>query len=294
VIENLRITSTSGAALSVEGFSNVVVRDVEILHTGGPGISFSNADGIRIERVHVVHAGAPPSGQNPSDQAINISGYSSTGVVITHVKLERGSSGVYLLESPGANVSFVEGHDFRGPFPRGQLVQFDKCPDAVLEDFSCENPAAESWPEDNVSVYQSSNVTVRRGLIVGNNSPAGVGVMFELSDGTSTGGLAEDIDTLDMGNGSFSGYPARDVVFRRTRARDNHCEGQAGRDPPLSNALVWAGSPDSENLAIFESHYFALCNPGNTVWDQTSFSTIEVSEQDFTPRAALSEVFCWE
>jgi len=153
---------------------------------------------------------------------------------------------------------------------------------------------ASSWPEDNVSVYRSSNVSVRRGLISGNNSSSGVGVMFELSDGTSSGGLAEDVDTVDMGNGSFSGYPARDVIFQRTRARDNHCSGQAGRDPPASNALVWAGSPDSTNLSILDSHYFNLCNPGNTVWDQSVFTKIEVAAQDFVPRAPIREKFCWE
>lgn len=294
VIEKLRITSTSGTALEIDGFANVVVRDVEILHQGGPGLAFSNAPGLRVERVRVVHTGAPAKGANASDEAVNISGYASSGVVITHVKLEKGSSGVYFLETPGAKLSFVEGHDFRGPFPRGQLVQFDKSPGSLLEDFSCENPPNESWPEDNVSIYRSSNVTVRRGLIVGNNSPSGVGVMFELSDGTSQGGLAEDVDTVDMGNGSFSGYPARDVVFRRTRARDNHCTGQAGRDAPLSNALVWAGSPESQNLTIEDSKYFALCNPNNLVWDQSVFTKIETTKQDFAPREPIRVKLCWQ
>lgn len=173
-------------------------------------------------------------------------------------------------------------------------MQFDKSSDGVLEDFSCINPPDSSWPEDNVSVYRSSNVTVRRGLLSGNNSPSGVGVMFELSDGTSSGGLAEDVDTVDQGNGSFSGYPAKDVVFRRTRARDNHCVGQAGRDAPLSNVLVWAGSPDSSNLTLEDSRYFGLCNPGNTVWDQSVFTKVDIQEEDFTPRAPIVETFCWE
>jgi hypothetical protein len=242
----------------------------------------------------VVHTGAPATGASPDDGRVNIVGYGTTGLVIQHVKLERGSSGIYLIQSPGAKLSYIEGHDFRGPFPRGQLVQFDKSPDGLLEDFSCINPPASSWPEDNVSVYRSSNVTVRRGLLSGNNSPTGVGVMFELSDGTSSGGLAEDVDTVDQGNGSFSGYPAKDVVFRRTRARDNHCSGQAGRAAPSSNSLVWAGSPDSTNLTLEDSRYFNLCNPGNTVWDQSVFSKVEISEEDFTPRSPIVETFCWE
>jgi hypothetical protein len=294
VFEKLRITSTNGAALTIHGHSDVVVRDVEILHAGGPGIDAADAPGLTIQRVHVVHTGAPTTGANDSSDLVNIDAYSSANVTIEHVLLERGSSGIYLVQSPGAALHFIEGHDFRGPFPRGQVVQFDNSPNSLLEDFSCENPVQSSWPEDNVSVWRSSDVTVRRGLLVGNNSPAGVGVMFELSDGVSTGGLAEDVDTVDMGNGSFSGYPASGVVFRRTRARENHCAGQAGRDAPLSNSLVWAGSPDSSNLSIETSSYFALCNPGNLVWDQSVFSSVDISESDFTPRAPIRETFCWQ
>jgi hypothetical protein len=294
VIEKLRITSTSGAALTIHGHANVVVRDVEILHAGGPGIDASNAPGLLIQRVHVVHTGAPPKGPNPSADLVNISIYSSDNVTIEHARLERGSSGIYLVQSPGAKLGWIEGHDFRGPFPRGQVVQFDNSPNSSLADFSCEDPPDTSWPEDNVSVWRSSNVSVQRGFIDGNNSPTGVGVMFELSDGTSSGGLAEDVDTVDMGNGSFSGYPARDVTFRRTRARDNHCSGQAGRAAPSSGSLVWAGSPDSQNLAIEQSSYYALCNPQNLVWDKSVFTTVDISKADFTPRAPIREHFCWE
>jgi hypothetical protein len=266
-----------------------VIRDVEILHEGGPASTFERAR-LRIERAHVVHTGAPAKGANPSAGAVNLSGYASSGAVINHVKLERGSSGVYLLESPAATLSFVEGHDFRGPMPRGQLLQLDKSPDAVLEDFSCENPVEESWPEDNVSIYQSSNVTVRRGLIIGNNSPSGVGVMFELSDGVTHGGLAEDVDTLDMGNGSFSGYPARDVVFRRTRARDNHCTGRRARSAAVERASGRA--PDSQNLSI-EDRATLRSAIRQHVGSERIFRDRD-DRGGLHPRQPIREKFCWE
>eukprot|EP01043_Picozoa_sp_COSAG02_P026464 COSAG02_NODE_1526_length_12092_cov_10.672392_6_plen_170_part_00 len=43
--------------------------------------------------------------------------------------------------------------------------------------------------EDSISLWRSSNVTVRRGLIDGNNSPTGVGVMFEQDDRSKHGGV---------------------------------------------------------------------------------------------------------
>jgi hypothetical protein len=183
----------------------------------------------------------------------------------------------------------------RGPFPRGQCVQLDKSDNVILEDFSYERVAGVSWEEDNISAYNSSNVTIRRGLIDGNNSPSGVGVMIEQTDGSKSGGLVEDVDTLRMGNGAFSGYPARNVTFRRTRTRQNICTSQDGRGTPLSNALNWAGEPSrSSNLRVENSSYFALCNPNNLVWDRNKFSLVDIRSADFTPRSPIRVDFPWE
>lgn len=291
VIEYLRVTSTSGPAITVAGFDDVTIRNCEVRHQGGPGIEVSGASGVRIENVAVEHTGAPSSGANDGDDRNNIEAYSAQNLRIDRVRLSRGSSGVYMVESSSAHLSFVEGHDFRGPFPRGQLAQFDKSDDCILEDFSAENPATTSWVEDNVSVYRSSNCTIRRGLLDGNNSPSGVGVMFELSGGIGAGGLCEDVDAIRMGNGCFSGYPASGVTFRRTRCRENICTDQ-GRGAPLSGGLGWAGSPESSELRIETSSYYDLCH--SLVWDESVFTEIDLTEADFAPREPVRLQFCWE
>ena len=291
LIERLRITAHGSAGITVGGLSDVVIQDCEILHDGAHGIDFSSAPGLTIRRTRVVHTGAPDSGPNPSSGLNNIQGYDSSDVTIESVRLDRGSSGIYLLESPRARMRFIEGHDFRGPLPRGQLVQLDDSDDASLEDFWCDNPAATSWPEDNVSVYVSSNVTVRRGLITGNNAPTGAGVKFD----SAIGGLCEDVDTFDMGNGSFSSEEASGVAFVRTRARENHCEGQAGREPPASGGLVWGASPGSSEIRIEASRYYDLCNPDNLVWDtDVVVPPVDLVEEDFALRAPTVVDFCWE
>lgn len=205
--------------------------------------------------------------------------------------LTGGSSGVYLVGCPNASIRFVEGHDFRGPFPRGQLVQFDDSGGGILDDFSVVNPRDTSWPEDNVNVYRSLDVEIRRGLVDGNNSPSGVGVIF---DGDLATGIVEDVDAVRMGNGCFSDYAGSDgVIFRRTRCRENVCEDQ-GRGEPLSNALMGAGNPSFREIRIEDSTYFAACNPDNIVWPEESFAVIEVTESDFDPRPPLALRFCWE
>lgn len=290
VIELLRIVSTNGPAIDVDGYSGVVIRNVEIRHAGGAGIRFANADGIHIENVSIEHTGAPASGQNPSSDLNNIDGYGSAAPVVTHVRLTRGSSGIYLNQCPDSNLSFIEGHDFRGPFPRGQVVQWDTSDRGKLEDFSVVNPST-SWPEDNVNMYKSMDMQVRRGFIDGNNSPSGVGAIF---DGDTSTGVVEDVDAVHMGNGCFSAYAGgTNIVFRRTRCRDNIC-GDQGRGAPLSNALMWSGHPGYTDLKIEASTYFAACNPNNIVWPANTFSVLEIAEQDFAPRATISNGFCWE
>ncbi len=289
IIEKLRITSNGDAAISIEDFKGVIVRDVEIRHSTGVGIEFVNADDLRIENVSIEFTGAPAKGQNPSDSFNNIAGFQSAGVHINHARVTRGSTGIYLQACPGSALQWIEGHDFRGPFPRGQLVQWNNSNDALLEDFSVVDDAS-SWTEDNVNVYQSFNATVRRGLVDGNNSPAGVGVIF---DGDTSTGLVEDVDAVHMGNGCFSNYAGADKnIFRRTRCRDNICTDQ-GRGLPLSNALMWAGNPTETHLRLEDSTYFNSCN-GNVLWPEESFEVHELTEKDFTLRPEVKVALCWE
>ncbi|MBW2457559.1 MAG: right-handed parallel beta-helix repeat-containing protein [Deltaproteobacteria bacterium] len=290
IVEELRITSTNGAAITIEGHDNVIIRNVEILHSGGQGIVISGAGNALVQDVSIENTGAPSTGQNPSEAHVNIYCYQSTGFTAERVRLTRGSAGIYLQECGQSNMSFIEGHDFRGPFPRGQVVQWNNSDDGLLEDFSVENPP-ESWPEDNVNAYQSLNVTIRRGLVDGNNSPSGVGVIF---DGDNSTGLVEDVDAIRMGNGCFSNYAGADGnVFRRTRCRENICTDQ-GRGVPLSGALMWAGLPSGTQTRIEESAYYDACNPSNIYWPASSFAVVELAEVDFTLREPIRLTFCWE
>lgn len=289
IVEKLRITSTKDDALTITGHANVIVRDVQILHCGGSGINFAEATNLHVSNVSILDTCAPAKGAFPDGvEEDGIHGYDSTGVMIDHVRVEKESSGLYLLQCNGIQLSFIEGHDFRGPFPRGQLAQFDKCDAPILQDFSCENDPVTSWPEDVVSVYHSNGATVRRGIVDGNNSTNGVGIMFEGSDD----GLCEDVDAVHQADGCFSAYPGNNDVFRRTRARDNFCTDQ-GRGLPASGGLAWAGSPDSTHLHLESSNYHALCK-SQYVWDTTVFDAIDITDVDFTPRAPQRLSFCWE
>ncbi len=292
VVENLLITANGSPGIDVSGFSNVVIRNVEVRHAGAYGIPLDHAPGARLENVVVTHTGAPAAGANPSADLDNIYVASSAGITVDGARLTRGSSGIYLVSSPMSVLRNIEGHDFRGPFPRGQLVQWDSSDDGLLELFSVVNPSDTAWTEDDVNVYKSLRVTVRQGLVDGNNSPTGVGVIF---DGDTSTGLVEDVDAVRMGNGCFSDYAGADGnVFLRTRCRDNICTSQQGRGVPNSNALMWCGKPGATAIRNESATYFNACNPGNIVWPASSFAVSDVTEADFMLRPALALRMCWE
>lgn len=291
VIENLHIVAKGAPGIRVEGKKNVVVRNVWIEHEGAVGIALANADGARIESVFVDHVGAPASGKADSADRNNLDCYASKAIVVKGARVRRGSSGLYLNQCPNAQLTQIEGYDFRGPFPRGQLVQFNASDDGLLDGFYALDGHT-SWTEDNVNVYKSVRVTIRNGLIDGNNSPSGVGVIF---DGDTGAGVVEDVDAVHMGNGCFSNYAgASGNVFRRVRCRDNLCESQDGRGAPSSNALMFCGKPGSTaNTRLEAAKYFGSCN-GNVSWPNDSFSPLELTKEDFTLRPKIHVALCWE
>ena len=289
VIENVHIVSDGGAAIKISGFDDVVIRNVKIEHTNGYGIDCSSAHRLSITNVDITHIGL--GSPLPSTSENNINCKNSNNVIISHARLRGGSSGIYILDSNSPNFSFIEGYDFRGPKPRGQLVQFNKSPNCVLEDFSAihDPDPAISWPEDIVSVYQSAGCVVQRGLVDGNNSTHGVGIMFEQADN----GLIEDVHAIRQGNGNFATWAdSENVTFRRTHVKDNICVDQ-GRGESSSNALIWQGGYESTNLRIEDSKYFNLCND-NLIWIKDKFTLVDIREEDFVLRDPIVNVFPWE
>jgi hypothetical protein len=266
VIENLYITAINGPGIDINGFSRTKIRNVVICHANGYGIKVWEAPDTTITKADIVFTGAKPSGANSSDQFNNIDCYESENLTIRSVRLTRGSSGVYMDRCRFNTLAFIEGHDQRRPFPRGQLVQWNNSHVGTLSDFSNETSIENSFPEDNVNVYQTRSITISRGVVIGNNAPTGAGVM---ADEFSSGVLVFDVDAVRQMNACFGTYTkARNITFLRTRCRDTICTGPRGR--PASTGLGWSIYPTSikGGLKISQSGYSNLCNPRNLVWDE--------------------------
>ncbi|KAL1498753.1 hypothetical protein AB1Y20_014063 [Prymnesium parvum] len=295
-------TPSGPAALYCEGSRDVTIRRVRIEHPQhAVGLLFVRCPRLLVEQLEVIAIGTdrPNSGcASGSHDCENVHGQHSAGVTLTQLALTGGSSGVELHDCPYATLRTLAVRNVRGPYPRGQAVQFSLSPHSVLEDFYAINTPFDSWVEDIVSVWRSANCSVRRGLIDGNNSPTGVGVMFENAGGEAGGYLA-DVDAVNMGDGCFSGYPADGLTIHRCRCGWNHCKGWGGREDPKSGGQLWAAGDEngvrSRGVVVRECTYWDVCAPWRPAhWQQSErgFASVDITQRQFTPRAALQLSFC--
>jgi hypothetical protein len=287
IIENLDIWVDNGDAILVT-HDNVIIRNVRVHHKNGDGIHIQDASNVQILNSEIINAD-PPRGlaTETSESIINIEVLRSPGLKVQNVTVRDGASGIHLWQSPDAQISHVDGYNFHGPFPRGQLVQFNNSGNSSLTDFYVYNDRYNSHPEDNVSVYASPNVRIANGVIDGNNSVSGVGVMFEAG---STGGRVTNVDAIHMGNGAFSSY-ANNVVFEDTRSFDSIYADQ-GRGWSSSNGLQWNIS--AGGISILNSTYTDLGNPKNIVWDRSKGVTVQLREDaGANPMSHITNDYDW-
>jgi len=139
VISHKHISATLAPGINTNGHSGVKIDDVIVVERGKyPGIYVNGGSNISITHADIVNAGVPASGAAPSANMSNISCLSSSGLTVSNVRLTTGSSGIYLQSCPNNNLSYVEVHDQRGPFPRGQAVQWNASGPGSLVNFSDE------------------------------------------------------------------------------------------------------------------------------------------------------------
>jgi hypothetical protein len=282
VIEGLSITSASGDAVTVNGFNNVTIRNCAIHHAGGRGINGANCSGLSVDHVDIIASDAQPTGQNPSAAYNNIELFNATGAQLTNLRLTGGSTGIYLISCASAVAQYIEGHNFRGPYPRGQLAQFDKSGGAQLLDFSVENDVNVAWTEDSVSIFQSLNAVVARGLIDGNNSPSGWGVLFEAgSTGTCT-----DVDAVNWSNGGIATANCSGIIFTRCRAKNSYSPCAQSRGVPSSGSRAFGAFGTGSGHEFRACRYFNLADPVNPLVVPNA-SVVDIVSGDFTPRAAI-------
>ena len=159
-VSNLSITSDSGDCLVVTGGSDIVLEHLSIGPCAGNGIYLTgNVQRVTIRDVYVHDA-----------VGAGVSGYEAHGVTITDSHFARVSSGAYFDRCDAIRFERNSVLDVRGPFPRGQVIQFNNVRSAgnAVRCNVGENRAGESNPEDAINMFESAGTASDPILIEGN------------------------------------------------------------------------------------------------------------------------------
>ena len=284
VIENLYLDVTGNQPAINITSDGVTIRNVYIKTTTGDGIDVFG-DNATISNVEVDATTPTDNGGMDGEGSDGVYAYGVSGLKVDHATFRNTGSGVATGQSPGTVLSNIEGYNMQGPFPGGQLVQFGESDGSSLTNFYVDNDPKISHPEDDISVYNSRNVTISRGVLDGDNSPSGVGVMVE---GTSDGTKVGSVDAVHMGDGAFSSY-SNNVSFTDVRSFNNIATDQ-GRGKPLSGGLIFY-APGS-GVSFDDATYTAPGDPDNVLSGDPVAADI-TQDGGATPAGHIGNVFAW-
>jgi hypothetical protein len=166
--------------LVIDGRADLTISGLEIANPKGNGITIRNSKRIRIENCKI----GPCTGE-----AVNI--YASEGVTVTGNRFVEISTGVYALDCQRIDVTGNRCLNVHGPFPRGQLAQFDKVTGGGnrINHNLAVNILGKSHPEDVINIYKSSGMAGDPIQVIGNKirgggpSGSGGGIMTGDSGG---------------------------------------------------------------------------------------------------------------
>ena len=290
IVENLNITVTSGNGISGNGYSGVIIRNCTIRYAGGHGIALQNCSIPTIEHINLLHTGAPATGAGASSSRNGINLITCDDAAISHVMVTDPSTGVYIQSSASPSVSYLKVIDPRGPFPRGQCIQFNGCPDFVLDGFYGLNDTSIAWTVDGVNAYNSPRGLIQNGVIDGNNCPNGSCIQVEHG---SNGVVIRNVDAYRWLNSAFSCSNGADIAYYDCHTSDSYKPDPVRGAPSSTSGLVAicydyeAPPPATERIIYSGIQYWNLATGNGIVWDDNNLVTNDFTSYNFTKRTPI-------
>ncbi len=163
--------------INLTGAHDITISGESIIGGSVPAITLTNCYNIHITQNKLY---------NSTDVGIYL--YQCKNITIDYNYFNNVSSGVYAEKttSGGIVVNYNQFLNMAGPFPRGQFVQFNTVSGAgnSISNNKGENIFGQSYPEDAISLYQSSGTAASPIIINGNwirgggPSSSGGGIML--------------------------------------------------------------------------------------------------------------------
>jgi len=326
-IENLDIPSDDHdkCGIRIVERKNITVRNININHAGA-GICVVRSENVKIQTVRLVNTidragphcrpgltvdqckrtsrNKNPEKLYPADSHNNITIRHSSAVSVDTAYLEKGEAGIIAYRTPGVSINNIHCKDIRGPYWRGQCVQFQESDNGKLTNFYIQQFLSTSSGHDNVNAFKSENVLVSDGLVDGNWSRNGVGV---IADNDSHNMTVKNVDFTHQGvaavnawsgpTGDDNGTVPHNFTAENIRVKDGHCDTTWHNIPdfgPSSGGLAFAKHPASKNAKFINSQYWNHCRSEASYFGKLKPSIREIKEAEFTLKEPpISITFPW-
>ncbi|MGF7081528.1 PA14 domain-containing protein [Mucilaginibacter sp. UYCu711] len=182
--------------INLNGAHDIMISGKSISGGNSPAINLTNCYNIHITRNRLI---------NSTDVGIHL--YNCQNITIDYNYFTNVSSGVYAEQTSGGGivVNYNQFLNMKGPFPRGQFVQFNNVRGAgnFISYNKGENILGQSFPEDAINLYQSTGTPESPIKIVGNwirgGGPSASGGGIMLGDNGGSYLSAKDNILVDPG-----------------------------------------------------------------------------------------------
>lgn len=275
VIENVHVVASTGTCITIEGVSNVVVRNSEI-GPCGPETSVTEDMGIRVQN-------------------------GASNVTIERNVIHNASSGVYVTQATGPFVfdrNYV--YNIRGPMPRGQMIQFNGFSGAnsrVTCNISDGQPGTRYGVahgvnqrlEDHINMYGASGTSSSRLEVAynrirgyGPGSTTGTGIM--VGDNGGSWVWAHDNTIVNSGGGGFAIAGGNNNTHQRNRSFNNQVvEGSIG-------AYIWEqGGGACTNASMLDNRLWI--SNGNQFWNAGNCNPSTVTGNNWNDTTLTAAIF---
>jgi hypothetical protein len=186
-ITRVRITGAPGDCIRVVGVTDVVIHDVQLEGCGGHAIRIDQAARIRVSNSLLV----PRRTKTTLDSQHGVFATACADVLVQGNILRDFETGVEAMDCQSVTVKGNYSENPKGPFPRGQHVQFWRCNQNGPLERGCvadrnyyANTETEvhnggAGQEDAINVGHSAHARITDNYLIGGRAASGCGVAFE-------------------------------------------------------------------------------------------------------------------
>lgn len=309
-VSNLDIVANC-TGIDVGGFDNVTIRYVRITKnvscgtSDAFGITTLGADNLTLEYVEVIDAGAPPRGAQPSTNKQCVRIANGANFVASNITVYDCSSGITMSVVNNTTLDSIECHNMRGPYPRGQCVQWNQGTGVhALTNASDEAIPGTAWNEDSFNVYATPNITIDTVTIpMGSDGQSGRGVVVEQFGSFNV--LVNNVEAFWTYNGVYGGFEVTPTItFTNMRVSGYQLYGSRGiagssnLGATLPAQVVTGAGVDFVTATVVSGIYQKLPSvspdgvillPGDyNIWyNQTNQGTGSVTASSWTPTISV-------